>query len=73
MTTVSRIEAGEAFFSWRGFEKRSHAAEHEIGLLLFPGKNQQFSRIPEKVFLVEGKKKKSDMRADSEFGGKMPF
>lgn len=56
MTTVSRIEAGKAFFSWRGFEKRSHAAEHEIGLLFFPGKNQQFSRIPEKVFLAEEKK-----------------
>lgn len=44
---------GQGFFSWRGFEKRSHAAEHVISLPFFPEKYQQFSwtpQTPEKVF-----------------------
>lgn len=71
-----RDRSGQGFFIiWRGFEKRSHAAEHVVGLLFFPKKNRQFNRTPrtpEKVFLQEDKKK-SDMHADSEFRGKMPF
>lgn len=75
MTTVSRIEVNKAFFSWRGFERRSHAAEHEIGLLFFPGKNQQFCRIPEKVFLVEEKKiwHARWFQRIQNSGGKCPF
>lgn len=45
---VTQIEAGEAFLSWRGFEKRSHAAEHVVGLLFFPKKKQQFNQTPQK-------------------------
>lgn len=45
---------GQGFFSWRGFEKRSHAAERVISLSFFPQKHQQFSwtpQTPETVFL----------------------
>lgn len=41
------MEAGKAVFSWRGFEKRSHAAEHVISFPFFPKKHQQFSRTPQ--------------------------
>lgn len=46
--------SGQGFFSWRGFGKRSHAAEHIISLPFFPKKRHQFNwtpQTPEKVFL----------------------
>lgn len=53
--------SGQGFLSWRGFEKRSHAAEHVVGLPFFPKKNQQFRtnrtpQAPEKGFSSKTKK-----------------
>lgn len=45
---------GQGSFSWRGFEKRSHAAERAISLSFFPQRHQQFNwtpQTPEKVSL----------------------
>lgn len=44
---------GQGFFSWRGFAKRSHAAERVISLSFFPQRHQQFNwtpQTPEKGF-----------------------
>lgn len=56
-----KYRSGQGFLSWHGFEKRSHAAEHVVGLPFFPKKNQQFgtnrtSQTPEKGVLQQDKK-----------------
>lgn len=71
-----RDRSGQGFIIiWRGFEKRSHAAEHVVGLLFFPKKNRQFNRTPqtpEKVFLQEDKKNPTCTPIQNS-GGKCPF
>lgn len=68
-------KSGQSTFRWRGFEKRSHAAERVISLPFIPKKHQQFNwtpQTPQKTFLQYDKKrkeKKSDLHADSEFKG----
>lgn len=74
-TTDNRMEAGKAVFSWRGFEKRSHAAEHVISFPFFPKKHQQFSRTPqtlEKVSTTSNTKNPTWTPIQNS-GGKCPF